>query len=68
MVEYTIKNGYVISYDMKYTMTTTIDGVVSTYHIEANTEIKNPGKTVTITPPQGYRNFIEYDPTNNLYF
>ncbi len=67
-VDYTIKNGYVVSYNLKYTMTMTIDGVTTVCYMEADTEIKNPGKPVTITPPAGYRNFEEYDPMGDFDF
>lgn len=65
-LEYTIKDGYVISYKMKYTMNMTVNGTEATCNMEATAELYNPGKPVTITPPEGYQSFPLYNPSGIL--
>ena len=63
-LEYTIKDGYVISYQMNYSMEMEIQGTAATCNIEVVSTVNNPGKAVTITPPEGYKNFV--DITNSM--
>ena len=56
-ISFTIKNGYVISYTMQYTMDLLIDGTEAVCNMEGTVEVINPGKPVTIVPPEGYLDF-----------
>ncbi len=56
-ISFTIKNGYVISYTMQYTMDLLIDGTEAVCNMEGTVEVFNPGQPVTITPPEGYLDF-----------
>jgi len=61
VVQITILNGYVSSYDMQFGMDVTVAEVVTKTTVKANIEYKNPGEKVTPTPPQGYQDFEELD-------
>jgi hypothetical protein len=56
-IEYTIKGGYVIAMTLKYGFDMTIEGTKMTMDIDMTMEIIDPGKPVTITPPEGYEDF-----------
>ena len=56
-IEYTIKGGYVIAMTLKYGVDMTIEGTKMTMDIDMTMEIIDPGKPVTITPPEGYKDF-----------
>lgn len=55
----TIANGYVTGYDLAFTMEMIVEDTSSTTEIKATLTYENPGQDVTITPPEGYREFEE---------
>ncbi|MBR2024632.1 MAG: hypothetical protein IKA02_02345 [Clostridia bacterium] len=57
VVSVTVKDDYVTNYDISFVMSLSIQGISATSTVNAKYEIVNPGKSVTITPPQGYENF-----------
>ena len=71
-VEITVdKNGYISSYKTTFTMEMALS--VMGQEIKTTTEAdiavtyKNPGAAVTVTPPEGYQNFPEFDPSELDY-
>lgn len=59
-VKVTVKNGYVLVYELSYSMkVSTIIGE-STSSVKASVTYNNPGETVEITPPEGYKDFKDY--------
>ena len=52
-----MKDGYITQYSMCYDMEMTIEGVSVTGSAEAAITYKNPGSKVTVTPPEGYKDF-----------
>lgn len=71
-VEITVnKDGYVSSYKTSFTMEMTISvlgqEIKTTTEADIAVTYKNPGAAVTITPPEGYQNFPEFDPSELDY-
>ena len=58
-VSVTVKDGYVTNYDLSYRMSMEVYGIVADATVTASVEFVNPGKTVTITPPECYESFEE---------
>lgn len=66
-VEITVdKNGYIDTYKVKFTMSMSIEAMGTannvTAKVDASIKYNNPGKTVTVTAPAGYKNYPEVDP------
>ena len=59
VVTVTVKDDYATNYDLSFKMTMEVQGMDVTADVTANYEIVNPGKGVTITPPEGYESFEE---------
>ena len=59
VVAITVKDDYVVNYDMSFKMSMEVEGMAATADVTADYEIINPGKSVTITPPEGYESFEE---------
>lgn len=57
VVSVTVKDDYVTNYDISFKMSLSIEGMNAAANVSASFEIVNPGQSVTITPPTGYRNF-----------
>ena len=60
-VSVTVKDEYVTNYDLSYDMSMEVYGMVADATVTASIEFVNPGKTVTITPPEGYESFESMD-------
>lgn len=60
-VSVTVKDEYVTNYDLSYDMSMELYGMVADATVTASIEFVNPGKTVTITPPEGYESFESMD-------
>lgn len=58
-VEITVKDGYVTSYKMDYTMEMSVMGMTVTAEASAVMTFKNIGQPVTINPPKDYKDFPE---------
>lgn len=58
-VTLTLKDGYITEYAMSYDMEMTVEGIAFTGSAEASISYKNPGTKVTVTPPEGYKDFEE---------
>lgn len=63
VVSITIKDGYVLEYDMEFTMAMTVEGVETDTDVAYKLTYNNPGQAVTITPPEGYQDFEEMELT-----
>ena len=61
VVTVTVKDDYATNYDLSFKMVMEVEGMEVTADVTADYEIVNPGKSVTITPPQGYENFEEFE-------
>lgn len=61
VVTVTVKDDYATNYDLSFKMVMEVEGREVTADVTADYEIVNPGKSVTITPPQGYENFEEFE-------
>ncbi len=59
VVTVTVKDDYATNYDLSFKMAMKVEGMDVTADVTANYEIVNPGKSVTITPPEGYESFEE---------
>ena len=55
----TVKDGYVTTYKISFTMGMTVEGVQIETNANASITYNDPGKQVTVTPPEGYQNFEE---------
>ena len=55
-----INDGYVVLYKMSFKMNMDIEGIKSESDVSASVEYKNIGKKVTVTPPEGYKDYEEY--------
>lgn len=67
VVEITVdQDGYVDTYDVKFDMNIVMDGEGSSNSISvelvAGIDYNNPGQPVTVTAPEGYKNYPEVDP------
>lgn len=58
VVTVTVKGDYVTNYDISYKMSMSAQGIDVDATVTANMEFVNLGEAVTITPPEGYKNFI----------
>lgn len=66
-VEITVdKEGYISAYNVKFDMSVSVEVMgttnVITIKLDAGILYKNPGKAVTVTAPEGYKNYPEMDP------
>lgn len=61
VVKITVANGYVTVCDIVFTMEMTVEGVTSSTGVKTTLTYENPGREVTITPPEGYQDFEEMD-------
>ena len=66
-IEVTVdKNGYIDTYKVAYDMTVTVDVMDTTSTATASADIsvqyRNPGQSVTVTPPADYKSYPEVDP------
>ena len=59
VVEITVKNGYVQTYGVDFSMAMTVEGISFTATAECEMVYENPGEAVTVTLPTGYENFRE---------
>ena len=59
VVEITVKNGYVQTYGVDFSMAMTVEGISFTATAECEMVYENPGKAVTVTLPEGYESFQE---------
>lgn len=60
-ISMTIKDDYITEYAIKFALTMTEEGVTSSISADMKLTYSAPGAPVTITPPEGYQNFEEYD-------
>ena len=65
-VSITVKDEYVSVYDMSFNMNIDIEGVSSAAEVTAKVTYNNPGEKVTVTPPEGYKDYKEMDPNAGL--
>ena len=61
VVSITVADGYISVYDIKFKMEMEIEGMKATADVKASVTYKNPGKDVTVTAPEGYKDFEELD-------
>ena len=59
MINLVIKDNFVTSYTLSYNMSNTTENETVSAAVSVAYEIVNPGKSVSITPPQGYESFEE---------
>lgn len=59
VVKITVADGYITVYDLSFKMGMTVEGVSTSAEAKATITYDNPGKDVTITPPEGYQSFEE---------
>ena len=59
VVTISVKDGYIGAYDMSFSLTASDGEEVTTLDVEASITYENPGKSVEITPPEGYQDFPE---------
>lgn len=59
VVTVTVADGYVTVYDVAFTMEVTVEEMSTTTEVKATLTLEDPGKEVTITPPEGYQDFEE---------
>lgn len=59
MIVMTIKDGYIVTYDISFEMVIENSGESITAKVSAKTKYNDPGMDVTITPPEGYQSFVE---------
>ncbi len=65
-VSITVKDEYVSVYDMSFNMNIDIEGVSSAAEVTVKVTYNNPGEKVTVTPPEGYKDYKEMDPNAGL--
>ena len=60
------KNGYLSIYGISFDMNIEAESEGLSFEtkasVEMNVTFKNPGTAVTVTPPEGYQDFVEIDP------
>lgn len=56
-VTLTVKDGYLVKYEMDYTVTLDMEGQEIGASMKVAVDINNPGQDVVITPPEGYAEF-----------
>ena len=59
VVTISVKDGYIGAYDMSFSLTASDGEEVTTLDVESSITYENPGKSVEITPPEGYQDFPE---------
>ena len=59
VVQIIVKDGYVQTYGVDFSMAMTVEGVSFTATAECEMVYENPGEAVTVTLPTGYENFRE---------
>ena len=59
VVEITVKDGYVQTYGVDFSMVMTVEGISFTATAECEMVYENPGEAVTVTLPEGYESFRE---------
>ena len=59
-VSMTAKDGYLTVYKMNMEMEMNVEGAVTQASAEITATYDNPGKSVEITPPDGYKDFPEF--------
>ena len=65
-VSITVKDEYLSVYDMSFNMNIDIAGVSSAAEVTAKVTYNNLGEKVTVTPPDGYKDYEEMDPNDML--
>ncbi len=60
-VSVTVADGYVKSYELSFDMDMEVEGTKMTAETEMSIEFKSYNKELTITPPEGYEKFEDYD-------
>lgn len=58
-VTITVRDGYISVYEMDYSMNMEVSGTAAQAAVTASVQYNNPGKAVTVTPPDGYESFPE---------
>lgn len=58
-VTVTVKDGYISVYALEFSMNMEVSGTAANATVSASAQYNNPGKAVTVTPPEGYENFPE---------
>lgn len=56
-----VKDGYLVKYEMKYTVTLEVETQSITADMDVAVSFNNPGQDVVITPPEGYAEFPALD-------
>ena len=56
-VTLTVKDGYLVKYEMSYTVSLNVEGQSIGASMKVAVDINNPGQDVVITPPEGYAAF-----------
>lgn len=54
-----VKNGYISTYEISFSLEETAGEDVTSLDVKASITYNNPGKSVEITPPEGYQDFPE---------
>lgn len=57
----TVKDGYIVEYDMAFDMDMTVEGKDVAASMDMKIHYLNAGQTVTVNPPAGYQDFPELD-------
>ena len=57
----TVKDGYIVEYDMAFDMDMTVEGKDVSASMDMKIHYLNAGQTVTVNPPAGYQDFPELD-------
>ncbi len=58
---FTVKDGYLTGYELAMTMSTVSEGVTMDTEMTITITFTILGEKITITPPEGYQDFEEYD-------
>ncbi len=53
------KDGYVDTYSLTYKMDMTVEDISTSSEVEMTMKFNDPGKSVTVTPPEGYESYPE---------
>ena len=59
VVTITVQDDYISVYEMEYSMNMEVSGTAVQATASASVKYNNPGKAVTVTPPEGYESFPE---------
>lgn len=60
-VSVTVAGEYVSAYDIGFKMSAEAEGVTTEAEVKVSVKFNNPGKDVTVTPPEGYESFEGFD-------